>query len=371
MSNKAFFGGFLQAFTQAKQQKQDREEAEQEKKAKVKLFELQLAREQRAQQQADQQQEAQNTFFREAKNKLGGVITAPLPGTGVELGDVEATMTSGPPPSSLVEMLADPQMALRALQANIPLPAQAEDPLAKLEAFKKRPDLFELQKQLAEAGGTKINLAEQGLSKVQSGLFRPDPTKPGLAPEPGAPPVVSAGQQSLDQAFGTDAATWVSAGGFADTQKSILQLGEAKKALESVASGKSEDHLTGPLVAKIPEFAKPLFNPKAIAVRESVEEIVQRNLRLVLGAQFTEKEGERLIARAYNENLSETENAKRVGRLMKQLQSAAQAKQEAVDYFTEHGTLAGFKGKVWTLADFDPEIPASSDKEIDFNELPD
>ena len=151
MSNKALFGGFLQGFTQAKQQKQDREEAEQEKKAKVKLFELQLAREQRAQKQADQQQEAQNTFFREAKNKLGGVITAPLPGTGVELGDVEATMASGPPPSSLVEMLADPQMALRALQANIPLPAQAEDPLAKLRALQANPDLLAVETGLRTA----------------------------------------------------------------------------------------------------------------------------------------------------------------------------------------------------------------------------
>ena len=152
MSNTTLATSFLSSFMRARKQKQEKEEADQEKKARLKLIEIELERANRQAQKEDQQKEAQDAFFRAAKNKLGGVITSPLPGTGVELGDVEATMAStAKPPSSLVEMLADPQMALRALQANIPLPAQAEDPLAKLEAFQKRPDLFNLQKELSSA----------------------------------------------------------------------------------------------------------------------------------------------------------------------------------------------------------------------------
>ena len=160
MSNRALIAGLLSGFARGQKEKREREEADKEKKARTTLFELQLAREQRAQQQADQQQEAQNTFFREAKNKLGGVITSPLPGSGVELGDVGATMAStAKPPSSLVELLADPQMALRALQANIPLPAQAEDPLAKLRALADDPRLLDVEKDLRASGASKTVLA--------------------------------------------------------------------------------------------------------------------------------------------------------------------------------------------------------------------
>ena len=82
---------------------------------------------------------------------------------------------------------------------------------------------------------------------------------------------------------------------------------------------------------------------------------MQRNLRLILGAQFTEKEGQRLIARAYNPSLSEQENAKRVRNLIKQMQSAAEAKASAARYFEENGTLAGWKGKLPSMRDFAPE----------------
>ena len=89
------------------------------------------------------------------------------------------------------------------------------------------------------------------------------------------------------------------------------------------------------------------------AAPEAVEEVVQRNLRIVLGAQFTQKEGERLIARAFNPRLEEPENAKRVRRLITQIRTAAQQKQAASDYFEANGTLVGFKGKRPSLSDFD------------------
>ena len=373
-----FFSGFTQSFAQAKQQKKLKEEEEQEKKARLKLFELQMGREKRLQAQQDQEMEerknalrSRNDLFNTIKQKTSGVVTNPLPGTGVQLGDVEQTMAA-PKPLNLAEALADPEVFLKSMQAGVPLPQQPVDPNAELIGQMNNPALKEFVLELRRAGtsSTNINLGNEGLSKPPPGYSRPDPSEPGLEREEGGPP--TPGQESLDKAFGTDAAAWVAAGGFADTQKSIAQLGEAKAALEAVANGTSEAQLTGPLVARLPGFAKPLFNPAAVAVRESVEEIVQRNLRLVLGAQFTEKEGERLIARAYNENLSEAENAKRVSRLMKQLGDAARAKQEAVDYFNENGTLEGFKGKVWTLADFEPESAAApKGKTIDFSELPD
>ena len=121
-----------------------------------------------------------------------------------------------------------------------------------------------------------------------------------------------------------------------DINKGLEQLTEASEALSK------SNTLTGPIVSLMPNFVGDRVNPKAAEVREAVEEVVQRNLRLVLGAQFTEKEGERLISRAYNPTLDEAENKKRVERLIKSIRDAAQEKLNMKSYFEKNGTLKGY-----------------------------
>jgi len=87
-----------------------------------------------------------------------------------------------------------------------------------------------------------------------------------------------------------------------------------------------------------------MFNENSVSAQEAVEEVVQRNLRMILGAQFTQKEGERLIERAYNPRLGPAENAKRLDRLITQLTTSAQATEQSARYFEENGTLAGSQG---------------------------
>ena len=99
-------------------------------------------------------------------------------------------------------------------------------------------------------------------------------------------------------------------------------------------------------------------NPKAVSTQERVAEVVQRSLRAILGAQFTENEGVRLIARAYNPSQPESENKIRVQRLLTQLKEAYKAKQSASAYFQKHGTLEGWQGKLYSISDFNPEGPA-------------
>lgn len=339
----------IAGFAQGRQIKKQREQDEKEKKARMTLFELQLEQAKAQERQRIQAEEARQKIF--SRLQGSGPVQAAEPYGGV--GPVR-----GPRPAmSLTELLADPENAVLALQSGLVGPdallgAQEPNQIRVLRALAADPALMAAETELRRAGASQVNLGDLGLNKPPPGYARPDPTKPGLVREPGAPP--TPGQEASDKAFGQEYAAWVAGGGFADVEKGLRQLEEAKIALEDASKGRGKN-LTGPVVAKIPEFAKPLFNPDAVAVRDTVEEIVQRNLRLVLGAQFTEKEGERLIARSYNENLSEAENAKRVGRLIQQIRSAAKAKQEAAEYFAEHGTLEGFKGKVWTLADFDPE----------------
>lgn len=155
---------------------------------------------------------------------------------------------------------------------------------------------------------------------------------------------LSVGQETIDREFAKDIVEFNPA----DVGKGLTQLREASARLGGTAKdedGKAiePENLTGAMIGLMPDSFNDIFNPKASEVKEAVEEVVQRNLRLVLGAQFTEKEGQRLISRAYNPRLDEKENKKRVDRLIKSIGGAMQQKQDQARYFNEKGTLKGYQ----------------------------
>ena len=170
----------------------------------------------------------------------------------------------------------------------------------------------------------------------------------------------TAAGKALDEQFAKDYIVFVN-GGAQDAARQISQLKDVSAAL-----GQPDANLTGPYLGSVPDVVKKFSNPASIAARERVEEVVQRSLRVILGAQFTEKEGERLIARAYNPDLPESENKIRVDRLMKQLEQALQNKTSAAQYFEQNKTLEGWQGKLPTIGDFDP-APPQRGTSLDFN----
>lgn len=157
------------------------------------------------------------------------------------------------------------------------------------------------------------------------------------------------GQEAADKKFAADFVEFAT-GGYADVQKQLNQLRDAAAAL------RSGEQISGPVIGSMPDSVLAFTNEKAVSTKEAIQEVAQRNLRLILGAQFTEKEGERLIARVYNPRLSEAENAKRLDRLITQISTAAQAKLDAAEYFRRNGSLTGWQGKLPSLADFEPDF---------------
>jgi hypothetical protein len=170
---------------------------------------------------------------------------------------------------------------------------------------------------------------------------------------PPKPPEPTGGQTAVDKKFADEYVQFKAAGGYADVKKQLATLRDATKALESDSS------LTGPVRGLLPDTVRAVTNPLAVSTKDKVQEVVQRNLRLVLGAQFTEKEGERLVSRAYNPQLSTAENKIRVDRIIEQIDAAARAKQEAADYYEKHGTLTGWQGKLLTIDDIGAGITDS------------
>ena len=152
-------------------------------------------------------------------------------------------------------------------------------------------------------------------------------------------------QEAIDRKFADDVIMWKS-GASVTAAKNAAQIASV---LDQLHEGKQ---LTGPMIGITPDVVLAVTNPNALDARQRVEQVAQESLRTILGAQFTQKEGEAFIARVYDPKLSPQKNASRLRALFKQLDEAAQQKQAMVDYADKHGTLRGFKGTVPTMADF-------------------
>ena len=151
--------------------------------------------------------------------------------------------------------------------------------------------------------------------------------------------------KKVDEDYASEYIDWTS-GISADTNGNIVKVEEVLRALES------GEPLTGPLIGSVPDFVLKFTSPNVIDAREAVESVVQRNLKAILGAQFTEKEGERLIARAYNPSLSPEMNASRLRILVTAMKQGAEAKDQQANWVRENGTLMGWKGQLSTWDDY-------------------
>jgi hypothetical protein len=167
-------------------------------------------------------------------------------------------------------------------------------------------------------------------------------------------------EKALDKAFAKELNDFNLRGGFADVQKGLEQLRSARNDLEdAVRSGSGSAAISGPIVGPVEKVAEEVGTSvfkKARSVRETVAEVVQRNLKLILGAQFSKKEGEQLIARAFNPALQEEDNLIRVDRLIRSIETAVQQKLLALEHFDENGTLRGFTGQIPTFEQFSQAV---------------
>ena len=158
---------------------------------------------------------------------------------------------------------------------------------------------------------------------------------------------------------------------------SATQLSAARQDAASVSSVleklESGEKLTGPLIGSIPEELRALIYPESTQAQQLVEQVVQKNLRAILGGQFAQKEGEQLVKRAYNPKLTPQQNAARLRSLLLTLDAAAQSKQAQTDYFLNNNySLRGYTGfaGVPTIEDFTNALDGSTEVSESTNSKP-
>ena len=376
--SRDLLSGLVQGLGQSLQFQKQMEAKEEQRKLQVRLYKNELERQEKAQ---------------EAMEKIKGLMQQTQPAD--DISSLGGAPLQG---KSLLDVLSDPQGQALMMQSGMMKPADI--------LKSQRPSMSEVLKQFTGGGsgdagggmelsGIKIGPNGQimpdlarpkfktevpsgdGMSMIRLDEFGREMGRRPMGPGERKPLERGKGQTAIDTKFAEEYVAFKASGGYADIEKQLEQLRATSLALET------ESGLTGGLIPGIspgmtPEAVLKRTNPRAIEIRDNVLDSAQRNLRLVLGAQFTEREGEKLLSRVYDIALKPAQNKKRVDRLITQIKSAAKAKQEAIKYFEENGTLEGFKGKLWTLADFDPEPvkpkpslkgPGKQNKVVDFNDL--
>lgn len=152
-------------------------------------------------------------------------------------------------------------------------------------------------------------------------------------------------EKRIDEKFANTYEEYVLNGGFAVAQKNIETTRSALKAL------RGEGNISGPWIGMAPPELKSLFASESVDTQEKIESAILSSLRATLGAQFTEKEGERVLSKTFNPRLEESVNYERGMRLLNELEGINKAKRDAIKHYEENKTMSGYKFKMYETAD--------------------
>ena len=219
------------------------------------------------------------------------------------------------------------------LQASLGTMAAASQPGAKFLGSVGQGGLVGLES-LQKAKELKSKEKESELETYATLAALEEKNKPGLTEF----------QKSMDAQAGKDTAEYIGRGGSAQTARNIKQLTEVEGILQNaIESGEGITGVVSGALSNIPIIG-PTFAEKTIKVREMVQQVVQSDLRTILGGQFAAKEGEGVLLRAFNENLSEEENLRRVKLLISTMNSASIEKEKQAKHVMRFGTLQNYEG---------------------------
>lgn len=149
-------------------------------------------------------------------------------------------------------------------------------------------------------------------------------------------------QKKIDEVFAKDYNDWKLQGGYGTVKRNLNDLSGVINELEE---NKGFLGKTGPLAGLFAGSSiQDVINPEASAIQDRINRIIMGSLRSTLGAQFTEKEGKRVLEATFNPRQPPEENIARLKSLMGELEKQAKAKEDASSYFEETGTMQGYKG---------------------------
>src|SRR5690606_6484899 len=141
------------------------------------------------------------------------------------------------------------------------------------------------------------------------------------------------------KALGKSAAEWATK----DRAVIASNLEKVDSALDELENAiKSGQPLFGPGRGHMPDKIRAFTNPKALDVRDRVHSAITDTLRPTLGAQFTEKEGKRIMDLQLRDTLSDADNLRRIQALRDVMRRKIEATDAMYSWIEKRGSLDGF-----------------------------
>ncbi len=151
----------------------------------------------------------------------------------------------------------------------------------------------------------------------------------------GAQMKLTKGQETVDREFGKEYSEWTSG------SDEVAQT-EINKLRSVAARLKKKDVTTGGMTGMLHDR---VTSTSVLSARADVSSTIMNSLRVILGAAFTEKEGQQVINNTWNEADSTANNLARVERLAGDLEAKAKAKTEKAQHYEQHGTLSNYRSQ--------------------------
>jgi len=115
--------------------------------------------------------------------------------------------------------------------------------------------------------------------------------------------------------------------------------------LDGLASGQVDTRTLSEFVPFGGDWWRSAMNPTGQQALDNIRGVIFQGLRETLGAQFTEKEGERLVNAAYNPKLGEAENIQRLRPALNRMRAVFQAKENLTQHIINGGDIRDYQGK--------------------------
>ena len=204
------------------------------------------------------------------------------------------------------------------------------------------------------------------LSKASSGGSG---SRPAIAVNPVTGNPLTKTEQTRDDRLATKLGDWDAAGGYPAVETRISQAEKSLSDLEEIAKSEKENAPTGIVdkVKSIPgAFTSPtgvlssatgkalgvftgstlsnISDQKARLAINQLQSAARESIKELMGAQFTQKEGDAVIASVFPRDASLDVAMASARQFLDRIKSTAAHRKSMLDYEQEHGTYAGYNG---------------------------
>jgi len=152
---------------------------------------------------------------------------------------------------------------------------------------------------------------------------------------------LTAAQKEFAKKSGEGAYDW-DQGGRASAKENIDKFDGV---LNDLRTGQLDTRTLTEFLPLVGDWARSAVNPTGQQGLDTIRGVIFQGLRDTLGAQFTEREGERLVNASYNTKLDEASNIARLEPALERMRATFEAKESLTNHIINGGSVKDYEGQ--------------------------